>query len=95
MLLCGTHGDGGVTGLTSREALDREMYETECQCEELLASSSHKQLCVIFLDVGVEPHDVTEDMPDIMEIRKKESPGENSFYNDPDINQMSIQVRRS
>ena len=49
----------------------------------------------MFLDVGVEPHDVTEDMPDIMEIRKKESPGENSFYNDPDINQMSIQVRRS
>ena len=35
MLLCGTHGDGGVTGLTSRKALDREMYETECQCEEL------------------------------------------------------------
>ena len=50
---------------------------------------------VVFLDVGVEPHDITEDMPDIMEIRKKESPGENSFYNDPDINQMSIQVRRS
>ena len=48
----------------------------------------------MFLDVGVEPHDVTEEMPDIMEIRKKESPGENSFYNDPDINQMSIQVRR-
>ena len=35
VLLCGTHGDGGVTGLTSREALDRKMYETECQCEEL------------------------------------------------------------
>ena len=50
---------------------------------------------VVFLDVGVEPHDVTEVMPDIMEIRKKESPGENSFYNDPDINQMRIQVRRS
>ena len=50
---------------------------------------------VVFLDVGVEPHDVTEVMPDIMEIRKKESPGEDSFYNDPDINQMSIQVRRS
>ena len=49
----------------------------------------------MFPDVGVEPHDVTEDMPDIMEIRKKESPGEDSFYNDPDINQMSIQVRRS
>ena len=49
----------------------------------------------MFLDVGVEPHDVTEDMPDIMEIRKMESPGEDSFYNDPDINQMSIQVRRS
>ena len=49
----------------------------------------------LFLDVGVEPHDVTEDMPDIMEIRKKESSGEDSFYNDPDINQMSIQVRRS
>ena len=54
-----------------------------------------KIIWVVFLDVGVEPHDVTEDMPDIMEIRKKESPGENSFYNDPDINQMSIQVRRS
>ena len=48
----------------------------------------------MFLDVGVEPHDATEEMPDIMEIRKKESPGENSFYSDPDINQMSIQVRR-
>ena len=46
----------------------------------------------MFLDVGVEPHDVTEVMPDIMEIRKKESPGENSFYKDPDINQMNIQV---
>ena len=54
-----------------------------------------KIIWVVFLDVGVEPHDVTEDMPDIMEIRKKESPGEDSFYNDPDINQMSIQVRRS
>ena len=39
MLLCGTHGDGGVTGLTSREALDRKMYETECQCEESLKNS--------------------------------------------------------
>ena len=46
----------------------------------------------MFLVVGVEPHDVSEDMPDIMEIRKKKSPGEDSFYNHPDINQMSIQV---
>ena len=46
------------------------------------------------LDVGVEPHDATEEMPDIMEIRKKESPGENSFYSDPDINQMRIQVKK-
>ena len=60
-----------------------------------LTQDRKKIIWVVFLDVGVEPHDATEEMPDIMEIRKKESPGENSFYNDPDINQMSIQVRRS
>ena len=40
VLLCGTHGDGGVTGLTSKEKLSREMYVNECESEKNLKISS-------------------------------------------------------
>ena len=31
LLLSGTHGDGGVTGLTNRQMLDRDFYVADCK----------------------------------------------------------------
>ena len=44
--------------------------------------------------VGVVPQPKSVEIPDIMEIKKAElSDDQDCFYNDPDINQMRIQVR--
>ena len=46
------------------------------------------------LGVGVVPRAKSDEIPDIMEIQKAElSEDQDCFYNDPDINQMRIQVR--
>ena len=44
--------------------------------------------------VGVVPRAKSEEIPDIMEIQRDDlSEDQDCFYNDPDINQMRIQVR--
>ena len=90
-MLTGTHGDGGVSGLTESNSLDRGFYEADCKrknskvCFEVLFSKT--------LGVGVVPQTKSEEIPDIMEIQKAElSEDTDCFYNDPDINQMRIQV---
>ena len=48
----------------------------------------------LFAGVGVVPRAKSDEIPDIMEIQKAElSEDQDCFYNDPDINQMRIQVR--
>ena len=45
--------------------------------------------------VGVVPRAESDEIPDIMEIQRAElSDDQDCFYNDPDINQMRIQVPR-
>ena len=54
-------------------------------------------LCTFYItDVGVVPHRKSAEIPDITEIMKADS-SENpdSFYNDPEISQMRIQVDHS
>ena len=94
LLLTGTHGDGVVTGLTKSNKLERDFYVSDCKGKnsnvlvDLLLSSTTA-------GVGVVPRAKSTDIPNIMEIQRAElSDNQDCFYNDPDINQMRIQVRR-
>ena len=91
LLLTGTHGEGGVTGLTESEALDKDLYEADCK-----GNNFQVLVDLIFsknAGVGVVPRAKSNDIPDIMEIQRAEvSKDQDCFYNDPDINQMRIQV---
>ena len=91
-MLTGTHGDEGVTGLADRNKLDRGLYVADCKRKKIKVL-----VYLIFsltLGVGVVPRARSEEIPDIMEIQKAElSEEQDCFYNDPDINQMKIQVR--
>ena len=94
-MLTGTHGEEGVTALTDKEYSDRELYEDDCKRKSL------KVLVDFVFDifsqtvgVGVVPREKSDEIPDIMEIQKADlSEDQDCFYNDPDINQMRIQVR--
>ena len=49
----------------------------------------------LIVGVGVVPRAESDEIPDIMEIQRAElSDDQDCFYNDPDINQMRIQVLR-
>ena len=90
MLLTGTHGDGGVTGLTNRQMIERRFYEADCKSKNFKVVVN-----LIFsttLGVGVVPRAKSDEIPDIMEIQRAELSDDQDFYNHPDINQMKIQV---
>ena len=93
MVVTGTHGDKGLTGLTNPAMLDRSFYVSDCKGKnsnvlvDLLLSSTTA-------GVGVVPQPKSDEIPNIMEIQRAElSDNQDCFYNDPDINQMRIQVR--
>ena len=93
LVLSGTHGEGGVTGLTERNKLDRSFYESDCKGKNLkvLVDSIFSKPA----GVGVVPRAKSSEIPNIMEIERAElSEDQDCFYNDPDINQMRIQVGR-
>ena len=91
MLLTGTHGKKGVSGLTDKHLLDRKFYEADCKRKSELILYFPNLYAV---GVGVVPRAKSSEIPDIMEIQRAElSEDQDCFYNDSDINQMRIQVR--
>ena len=94
MLLTGTHGEGGVSGLTERLKLDRGFYEADCKSNDYKVSDDLLNIFYKIVGVGVVPQPKSVEIPDIMAIQKAElSDDQDYFYNDPDINKMRIQVR--
>ena len=73
--------------------LERDFYEADCKSKNFKVVVN-----LIFsttLGVGVVPRAKSDEIPDIMEIQRAElSDDQDCFYNDPDINQMRIQVLR-
>ena len=93
MLITGTHGKEGVTGLTDRTMLDRRFYEGDCKRKKFEVMV-HFIFCNT-LGIGVVPNEESKEIPDIMEIERAEvSDDQDCFYNDEGINQMRIQVLR-
>ena len=82
----------GASGLSKRHCLHRKFYEADCKRKNLKILVD-----LIFsktVGVGVVPRAKSEEIPDISEIQRAElSEDQDCFYNDPDINQMRIQVR--
>ena len=93
LIITGTHGKDGVTGLTDRSMLDRTFYKGDCKSKNftfLVDLISFK-----IVGVGVVPRAESDEIPDIMEIQRAElSDDQDCFYNEPGINQMRIQVVR-
>ena len=92
-MLTGTHGvKEGDSGLTKRHLLERKFYEADCKRKNFKVLVN-----LIFsknVGVGVVPREKSDEIPDIMEIQKAElCDDQDCFYNDPDINQMRIQVK--